>query len=81
VPDPEETHILLTTEEASEITLVIYDVHGRAVARLLDGYKAAGSYDVIWNGKSNGLRVPAGVYFATASNSQGSATTKFVVVR
>jgi hypothetical protein len=81
VPDPEETHLLLTTEEAADIKLVIYDVHGRAVARLLDEYKAAGSYDVIWNGKSNGVAVPAGVYFATASNSQGSTTKKFVVVR
>ncbi|MFC1799520.1 T9SS type A sorting domain-containing protein [Candidatus Eisenbacteria bacterium] len=81
VPDPEETHILLTTGEAAEITLVIYDVHGRAVAGLLDEYKAAGSYDVIWNGTSNGVRVPAGVYFATASNSDGSTTKKFVVVR
>jgi uncharacterized repeat protein (TIGR01451 family) len=81
VPEPDETHILLTTGEAAEVTLVIYDVHGRAVARLLDEHKAAGSYEVIWNEKSNGVRVPAGVYFATASNSRGNTTRKFVVVR
>jgi uncharacterized repeat protein (TIGR01451 family) len=81
VPDLDATHILLSTEEASNITLVIYDVHGRAVATLLDEYKAAGSYEMIWNGKSNGVRVPAGVYFATASNAQGSTSKKFVVVR
>jgi uncharacterized repeat protein (TIGR01451 family) len=81
VPEPEETRILLSTQEAGEIKLVIYDVHGRAVARLLDEYKAAGSYDLVWDGKSHGVRVPAGVYFATASNSQGHTTKKFVVVR
>jgi hypothetical protein len=81
MPGHESAHILLSTEEAGDVSLVIYDVHGRAVSTLLNEYKAAGSYEVIWNGESNGLRVPAGVYFATASNSHGSTTKKFIVVR
>jgi flagellar hook assembly protein FlgD len=44
---------------------VIYDVLGREVATLADGYQQAGRYTVTWNSTQNsGIPVSSGVYFA-----------------
>ncbi len=43
----------------SEVRIVIYDVLGRAVATLVNGRQAPGTYEV----KFDGSRLPSGVYF------------------
>ncbi len=49
--------------EAARVTLAIYDVMGREVARLVDGNLEAGTHSVEWNGQDRAGRVlPSGVY-------------------
>ena len=46
------------------MTLEIYDVLGRRVAKLIDGYQAAGHHDVQWDSRDDkGLPVTSGLYF------------------
>lgn len=45
--------------QASQVTISIYDVTGRQVARILDEYQGAGYHQVIWNAGS----VASGQYF------------------
>jgi len=43
--------------------VIIYDILGREIKRLVDGNKPEGSYRAVWEGKdSRGRAVPSGVY-------------------
>lgn len=45
-------------------TLIVLDVQGRVVRRLLDGVVPAGEHRVVWDGRTDqGRRAAAGVYF------------------
>ncbi|HEY9167511.1 MAG TPA: T9SS type A sorting domain-containing protein [Candidatus Kryptonia bacterium] len=62
---------------AGRVSLIIYDVLGREVARLVDGQKAAGSYEV----KFDGSKLPSGLYFYRLSTGSYSRTMKMVVLK
>jgi hypothetical protein len=64
------------------VTLSIYDVAGRRVARLVDARRTAGRYEAVWNGRgSDGQRVAPGVYFARLEAGDVRETRKVVVLR
>ncbi|MGI9175691.1 MAG: T9SS type A sorting domain-containing protein [Rhodothermales bacterium] len=52
------TEIQFTLPEASPVTLVVYDIQGREVARLLEGQQEAGSHAVTFNAAN----LPTGTY-------------------
>ena len=46
------------------VTLKVYDLLGREIATLDEGYKKAGKYAAIWDGRnSSGAKVSSGMYF------------------
>ena len=50
--------------QAGVTRLAVFDVSGRVVRALCDGFQPVGRYSVTWDGTAgNGQRVPAGVYF------------------
>ncbi len=50
------------------VTIRIYDILGREVKTLIDGYSNAGNKTVVWDGRNvNGQQVTSGVYFYTVS--------------
>ncbi|MDG7000396.1 MAG: T9SS type A sorting domain-containing protein [Nitrososphaerota archaeon] len=53
------TAILFDLPKAGQVTLKIYDVLGRNVATIVDGYKAAGSHQVTFDA----TKLASGVYF------------------
>ncbi len=53
------TQIKFSIPEAGYVTLKIYDVLGREVSELVNGWKEAGTYDVVWDAS----RFSSGVYF------------------
>jgi hypothetical protein len=62
--------------------LLVFDVGGRRVRTLLDGFEAPGRYAVAWNGRDDGGRALApGVYFIRLQSVSGTATRKLVRVR
>jgi flagellar hook assembly protein FlgD len=64
--------------EAGNVSLVIYDVLGREVANLADGYQQAGRYTVTWNStRTSGIPVASGVYFARLRILNDLGTVKF----
>jgi hypothetical protein len=59
------TQIGYSLPEPGSVSIAIYDVLGREIANLADGYKQAGRYSVTWNATQNsGVPVSSGVYFA-----------------
>ncbi|MBC8175693.1 MAG: right-handed parallel beta-helix repeat-containing protein, partial [Candidatus Marinimicrobia bacterium] len=57
------TTIRFDIPEMSNVKLVIYDLLGREVVRLIDDRRVAGKYNTIWDGKNNrGKSVASGLY-------------------
>jgi hypothetical protein len=75
--------------EPAMVSVTVYSVLGQEVARLIDGYQQAGTYDMVWDGRptggSNGT-ASSGVYLCrmVATSSSGHtfvATTRMVLMK
>ncbi|TFB09631.1 T9SS type A sorting domain-containing protein, partial [Candidatus Marinimicrobia bacterium MT.SAG.2] len=63
--------------EASEASLVIYNLRGEEIARLVDGQQQAGYHKVIWNASN----VASGVYFYRLQAGNFVQTKKVMVLK
>ena len=72
-----ETTILFTTPERDHVRLIVYDLLGREVARLLDGYQEVGRHSVRF--RADGIA--SGIYFYRLETARHTATKKMMVVR
>ena len=64
------------------IRLTVYDLIGREVAGLADGYKAPGYYQAQWDGKNHiGREVPSGVYIARLVTSEYTKSIKMALLK
>lgn len=62
---------------AGNVSLKVYDITGRLVSTLIDGYRTAGSHSVILN--ASGLS--SGVYLYQIRTSEYSAVRKFTLIK
>jgi hypothetical protein len=66
----------------SRITLAVYDVTGRLVRTLVEGFEPAGVRTISWDARDDaGRPLAAGVYFYRLRSGEGSITQKAVIVR
>ena len=72
-----ETTISFTLPSASHISLVIYDIQGREVVTLVDGWMNAGFTEITFNAEN----LPSGVYFANMIAEKHNATMKLLLVK
>ncbi len=64
------------------VALRVYDVSGRLVKTLVDGYQPSGTGSVDWNGRNDqGRMVPSGVYFYRMDAPGYSETVKMVLLK
>jgi hypothetical protein len=76
------TTIPFTLAREGHVTLHVYDVTGRAIATLVDGVRAAGSYTAAWDGRTNaGATAASGVYFARLVADDIRQTRKLVLMK
>jgi hypothetical protein len=60
----------------------IFDMRGRLVRTLLDGYQAPGARDLVWDGRDeSGRALPSGVYTARLNTAAGSVTRKIAFLQ
>jgi len=59
------TQFEIALPQAGQVSLKIFDLQGREVVTLWDGYKSAGKFSAHWNGKDH-LReeIASGMYFS-----------------
>ena len=77
-----ETSIHFTVPKMSRVSLAIYDILGRKIRALVSETKAAGSYNVTWNGKNNqGQPLASGLYFYKLQAGEFSATKKMMLLK
>ena len=64
------------------VRLAIYDVEGRLVATVVDGFGQRGRGSAVWNGTDGrGEAVSSGVYFARLEAGGGADTKKITLIR
>ena len=57
------TAIRYSLQQAADVKLAIYDIHGKEIRTIVNRKKQAGSYRARWDGRDNtGSRVSSGVY-------------------
>jgi len=76
------TTLQFALPEGAPVSLVIYDLVGREVARLVDGFMEAGRHEVFWNGRTaSGSAAPTGVYLARLVTPGYTRTLKMVMLK
>ena len=81
-PSVGEVKIVYTVDMPSTVTLQVVDLHGRIVARLHDGWHAAGTFEKGWNGRAtSGAAVPSGMYLVRQNGRSGVWTVPVVRIR
>jgi hypothetical protein len=82
VPNPFDrtTIINYTILREGILKLAIYDILGREVKVLLDGYVPIGAYKIEWDGiDSEGKRVSSGAYFYQIRGEDGKSSAKKMI--
>ncbi|MBN2287343.1 MAG: matrixin family metalloprotease [Tissierellales bacterium] len=65
-----------------EVTLIVYDMLGREVVRLVDGFRDAGQYEITWDGRdSKGLEVPTGIYITKLSTPLETKVIRMLMMK
>ncbi len=76
------TNIRYSVPESGTVHLQIFDVTGRAVRTLVQGYRSAGEHMARWNGRdSSGRPAASGVYFYRLEAGAEAVTRRMVLVR
>ena len=76
------TAIAFALPVGGDVRLFVYDVAGRRVATLADGYHAADTYQAVWEGKDEaGNSVASGVYFYRLETPQGGMSKKMLLLK
>ena len=64
------------------VSLIIYDLLGREVKRLVTGTKPAGGYSVLWNGQDRqGTRVASGIYYYVLVSENKTLARKMLLLK
>jgi hypothetical protein len=79
VPNPFNpvTRITYTMPQSGHVSLVVYDVTGALVERLVDGVRTAGEYDVVFRATA----LPSGIYFYRLETGGVVETQKLVLLK
>jgi beta-xylosidase len=73
------THISYRLNVGGNVQLKIYDLLGREIATVVDGYKPAGSYSITLSDFS--AQNPSGVYFYTLSTGNSFQSKKMLLLK
>jgi hypothetical protein len=83
-PNPfnQETIIQYGIPKSDNVTLVIFDLQGREVVKLMNENKEAGFYSIKWNGKDKyNNNLPSGIYICQMSAENFIQSKKMVLIK
>jgi hypothetical protein len=81
-PSNPTTKIRFTVAEPGRVVLVVFDVTGRVVRVLVNGWRERGRYEITWDGRNTlGEEVASGVYLCRLEAPGHDETGKLVLLR
>ncbi|MBN1479358.1 T9SS C-terminal target domain-containing protein [candidate division KSB1 bacterium] len=76
------TTISFTLPSPSEMTLIVFDMHGTRIKTLMHGRQSAGSHAITWDGSDqNGASVASGIYVVRLKAGDFVRTRRMTLVR
>jgi hypothetical protein len=76
------TRITFSVAVSGEVSLRIYDIAGRVLRTLVEGWREAGVYSEMWDGRGDDSSVlPSGVYFYSLRAGEAVVTHKMVLLK
>ena len=76
------TQISYELPTESKVELVIYNMLGKEVVKLVDKNQTVGKYTINWNGRNaQGIQMPGGIYFYTLKTKEFTQTKKMLLLR
>ncbi len=77
-----ETEILFSITEENDVSLVIYDILGKEINRIIQSRMEPGFHKVVWNGSSaSGSTVASGIYFYRLTSGDYVNQKKMMLIR
>ena len=77
-----ETIISYALPQSEQVKLVIYNVLGQEIRTLVNAFKPAGRYRVVWNSKDDfGRSVSSGIYFYQITAGEFLDTRKMLILK
>jgi photosystem II stability/assembly factor-like uncharacterized protein len=77
-----DTRINYSIQKAGNVDIIVYDILGKEVARLVSEFKSPGNYSVIWKGINNaGFQVASGIYFYSIRAGDFYSVKKMTLIR
>ncbi len=77
-----QTVISFALVEPADVTLEVFNIVGQKVTVLADGYRRAGSHDVVWDGRdSSGRTVASGIYYYRLKAGDHSETNRMTLLK
>ena len=62
--------------------MTIFNINGKEIFKLYEGYQSIGKYSLLWNGvDSNQKAVPSGVYFLKMKTKNNSQIRKMILTK
>jgi hypothetical protein len=81
-PNQQALGMDLRVDSAGQVKVIVYNIMGEEVAKLLDQNLAAGNYRVFWNGHNSGnTLVGNAVYFVVVQQASGKMVRKVIVLK
>jgi len=81
-PFQDQTTLFFDLGQSGEVSLQVFDVNGRQVRNLLDGWQNAGRHPVAWQGEDNaGRKLGQGVYYLRLVTRDTTDSKQIVLMR
>ncbi len=76
------TEITFSIDRSADVSLVVYDVSGKEVSRILSEKVGPGYHRIVWDGKDNdGNDLPSGIYMYRLITDGKTATRRMSIIR
>jgi hypothetical protein len=72
-----ETKIEYSLQYDGNIKIIIYDIHGKEIEKLIDKYMPSGNYSILWKP----VNLPSGVYYYKMQAGQFTESRKMIYLR
>ena len=77
-----DTQIRFSIPERSSVRLSVYDIQGRLVRILTDGFRTSGQHEIHWDGKNEkGDKAGSGTYILRLSTDTFQATERMILIK